>query len=206
MTKMDVPEFLETISDGLQFQGSYDFSELLSIATARRLNALAAAQDKNRRYYLAFHNGEPEGAIYQDPDGVLYGDNAVVHIRSGRGYGICEVREDRIGTLVMGCRIFEKSHIGKDISRTLPEIGKRPEGIGVVTIQVRKGNQPQNGVRVSLRKDGKIVGSDITTGNGEAGFRVMYGDYTCIIQDRSPSVTQFPVEFTQTTSSHTLDL
>lgn len=203
---MDVPELLETIGDGLHFQGSYDFSELLSIAATHRMNALATAQEKNRRYYLAFHNGEPEGAIYQDPDGVLYGDNAVVHIRSGRGYGICEVHEDVIGTLIMGCRIFGKSHIGKDVTSTLPEIGKRPEGIGVVTIQVRKGNQPQNGVRVSLRKDGKVVGSDITTGNGEAGFRVMYGDYTCIVQDRSLSVAQFPVVFTKTSSSHILDL
>jgi hypothetical protein len=203
---MDVPELLETIGNGLQFQGTYDFAELLSFAATHRLNALAGAQEKNRRYYLAFHNGEPEGAIYQDPDGVLYGDNAVVHIRSGKGYGLCEVREDVIGTIIMGCRIFEKSHIGKDISCTLPEIGRRTAGIGVVTIQVRKGNQPQNGVRVSLRKDGKIVGSDITTGNGEAGFRVMHGDYTCIVQDRSMSVTQFPVVFSEMTSSHVLDL
>jgi len=203
---MDMPELLEMIGDGLHFQGAYDFSELLSFAAAGHLNALAAAQEKNRRYYLAFHNGEPEGAIYQDPDGVLYGDNAVVHIRSGRGYGLCEVREDIIETLIMGCRIFETSHIRKDISCSLPEIGKRAEGIGVVTIQVRKGNQPLNGVRVSLRKEGKIVGSDITTGNGEAGFRVMHGDYTCIVQDRSQSVTQFPVVFTKTAVSHVLDL
>ena len=49
----------------------------------------------------------------------------------------------------------------------VPEIGKKSQGIGVVTLSARREKNPQNGVRVSLRKEGKIVGSDVTTGAGE---------------------------------------
>jgi len=106
----------------------------------------------------------------------------------------------------MGCRIFEKSHIRKNITYTVPEIGRRSEGIGVVTLKVRREKQPLNGVRVSIRKDGKIVGSDITTGNGEASFRIMHGEYTCLVQDRAQQVTHFQISFDDAAPVHVLDL
>jgi hypothetical protein len=61
-------------------------------------------------------------------------------------------------------------------------------------------------MRVSIRKDGKIVGSDTTTGNGEVSFRVMYGNYTCLVQDRSQTVTHFQITFDESHPSHILDL
>jgi hypothetical protein len=106
----------------------------------------------------------------------------------------------------MGCRIFEKGHIRKNITCMIPEIGKISQGIGVVTLSVRQGKNPQNGVRVSLRKDRTIVGSDVTTGNGQVSFRVMHGDYTCLVQDRSQAVTHFRISFDDSHTSHILDL
>jgi len=106
----------------------------------------------------------------------------------------------------MGCRIFEKGHLRKNITYSVPEIGKKSEGIGVINLAVRRDREPLNGVRVSIRKDGKIVGSDVTTGNGEVSFRVMYGNYTCIVQDRSQIVTHFSINFDESHTSHTLDL
>jgi hypothetical protein len=116
------------------------------------------------------------------------------------------VKPEIIDALAMGCRIFEKGHIRKNITYSVPEIGKKSKGIGVVTLAVRREKNPQNGVRVSIRKDGKIVGSDVTTGNGEVSFRVMYGDYICLVQDRSQVVTHFTINFDEAHPSHILDL
>jgi len=88
----------------------------------------------------------------------------------------------------------------------VPEIGKKSDGIGVATIKIRREKNPQNGIRVSLRKDGKIVGSDVTTGDGEVSFRVMYGVYTCLVRDKSQVVMQFTVNFDEAHSTHILDL
>jgi hypothetical protein len=106
----------------------------------------------------------------------------------------------------MGCRIFEKGHIRKNMSSPVVEIGERSRGYGVISLAVQRKKIPQNGVRVSIRKDGKIVGSDITTGNGEVSFRVMYGTYTCLVQDRSRTVTHFEVPFDESHPSHILDI
>jgi hypothetical protein len=60
---------------------------------------------------------------------------------------------------------------------------------------VQKDGKPANGIRVSIRKDGGIVGSDITTDQGEVGFRVAFGDYDCILQDRTQTVTKYRIHF-----------
>lgn len=203
---MDLQELLENILKGSKYLGTYSLAELLTLATSRHLNAIAVAKEGDSKYYLAFLNGEPEGALYVDADGALFGDNAVVHIRGGRNYVLCDVKPDIIDALVMGCRIFEKVHLRKNIMYMVPEIGRKSQGIGVVTLSVQREKIPQNGVRVSIRKDGKIVGSDTTTGKGEVSFRVMHGDYICLVQERSQTVTHFPITFDESHPSHVLDL
>jgi hypothetical protein len=203
---MDLQELLDNILKGSKYLGTFSLTEMLTFAASRHLNALTVAKEGSHQYYLAFLNGEPEGAIYIDAEGALFGDNAVVYIREGRQYVLCDVKPEIIDALAMGCRIFEKGHIRKNITYSVPEIGKKSQGIGVVTLAVRRENTPQNGVRVSIRKDGKIVGSDVTTGKGEVSFRVMYGDYTCLVQDRSQVVTHFSIMFDESHTNHALDL
>lgn len=203
---MELQELLDNILKGAKYLGTFSLTDLLSFAASRRLHALAVAKEGSKQFYLAFLNGEPEGAVYLDAEGALYGDKAVVYIREGRQYVLCDVQPDIIDALAMGCRIFEKGHIRKNITYSVPEIGKKSQGLGVVTLSVRREKSPQNGVRVSIRKDGKIVGSDVTTGNGEVSFRVMYGTYTCIVQDRSQVVTHFTIHFDEMHPAHVLDL
>jgi hypothetical protein len=203
---MDLQELLANILKGSKYPGTFSFDEVLTFAAFRHLNAIAVAQEGNVEYYLAFLDGEPEGALYVDAEGALFGDKAVVHIRAGGQYILCDGKPEVIGAFVMGCRIFEKGHIRKNITCMIPEIGKKSQGIGVVILSVRQGKNPQNGVRVSLRKDRTIVGSDVTTGNGQVSFRVMHGDYTCLVQDRSQAVTHFRISFDDSHTSHILDL
>jgi len=203
---MDHQELLENILKGSKYPGTFSLAEMLTFAASRSLNAIGVAKEGDGEYYLAFLNGEPEGALYADAEGALFGDKAVDHIRKGRQYILCDGKPEIIGAFVMGCRIFEKGHIEKNIMHIVPDIGKKSQGIGVITLSVRREKNPQNGVRVSLRKDRTIVGSDITTGDGEVSFRVMHGDYTCLVQDRSRVVTRFPILFDDSHTSYILDL
>lgn len=203
---MEIPEMLDRILKGSQYLGTFSFPDILSLSAVRQLNAIAVAKKGNQEYYLAIVKGEPEGAIFLDPDGALFGDNAVVRFRTDMEYTLNEVKPDIIDALVMGCRIFEKGHIQKSLSCGLFEIGEKSEGVGIVTVQVRKEKIPCNGIRVSLRKNGKILGSDVTTANGEVSFRVMHGTYTCIVYDSSHSVMHFRITFDESHSFHIIDI
>jgi hypothetical protein len=100
----------------------------------------------------------------------------------------------------MGCRIFDKNRLKKTIPAAVPEIGGPSGGIGTLSITLKKEGILQNGIRVSIRKDGKIVGSDVTTNNGTVGFRVAFGTYDCIIQDKAQLITKYRITFDE---SHT---
>jgi len=66
--------------------------------------------------------------------------------------------------------------------------------MGVFTLSVEKDHVPQNGIRVLIRKDGKIVGSDITH-DGKVSFKVLHREYDCIVQGRNQVITTFHVAF-----------
>ena len=106
----------------------------------------------------------------------------------------------------MGCRIFEKARVKQGLTHAIPEIGRKSEGIGHLTLRVLHDGKPQKGIRVSIRKDGKIVGSDFTSEDGSAGFRLMYGDYDGIVQGRDQQVRSFSLPFHETKPEINLDL
>ena len=110
-------------------------------------------------------------------------------------FALHAVKAEIVTPLVMGCRLFEKSLIKTHTVNQIPRVGVTSTGIGVLTLTLMHGNAPWNGVRVSIRKDGLMVGSDITTGTGSCGFRLMYGDYTCIVEDQLHSVKLFNIRF-----------
>ena len=112
-----------------------------------------------------------EGAIYIDDKGSLYSDKAVLMISGQEKFEFYNVKPDIVDAVVMGSRIFEKMHLKKSAPSLIPEIGKKSEGIGVLTVTITRDTVPQNGVSISIRRDGKILGSDITTGQGTARLR-----------------------------------
>jgi hypothetical protein len=203
---MNIPELLETILKESTFIGTFPLDELLRVAARRSINGIAVAKDTPREQYLAFVKGEPEGAIYIDSNGTLYGDNAIMLIGGGEPFDFWDVKPDIVDTLVMSCRIFEKSHLKQSTTCMVPEIGIKRVGIGVLTITILQKKVPLNGVWVAIRKEGQIVRSDTTTGTGTVSFRVMHGIYTCIVQDRFQTVTSFPITFDELHTKITLEL
>jgi hypothetical protein len=194
---MKIHDLIDTILKGSQSLGTFTLPELFGFVKTGTITGLAVAKDDEKTFCLALINGEPEGAIYFDEKGELYGDKAVMRIGDHDHFVLWDVKPDVVDGVVMGCRIFEKSHLRPGGHGAIPEFGIKRQGLGVLTIIVRKDMEPQNGIRVSLRKDGKIVGSDITTDDGSVGFRVMHGDYECIVQDRNQQITAFRIRFNE---------
>lgn len=203
---MRIHDLLDTIQKGSRNLGTFPLQELLHHAASRGINGLAVVKESDREMYLAFLNGEPEGAVYTDDKGVLFGDKAVLMISGSDKFVLMEIKPDIVEALIMSSRIFDKNRIKKSISYEIPEIGKSGGGIGILTVTVLKDGSPANGIRVSIRKDGKIVGSDITTSEGTVGFRVAYGEYDCILQDRAQAVTKHRITFDESHLSTSLTI
>ena len=197
---MKIHELLDNVLKGSRYIGTFDLMGLLQFASARAINGVAVAKSEGREIYIALVAGEAEGVIYVDEKGVLFGDTAVLMIQVKESFVLTEIALDVVEALVRGCRIFDKNRLKKTISCVVPEIGGPSGGIGILSIIVKKEGVPRNGIRVSIRKDGKIVGSDVTTNDGTAGFRVAYGVYDCIVQDKTQVVTKYRIEFD---ASHT---
>jgi len=192
---MKIDELLEKIQKGSKYLGTYDLLELMSYASARGINGIAIAKGDGRNLYLALIAGEAEGAIYIDEKGALFGDKAVLMIQQKEKFVLTENTPDVVEELVMGSRIFDKNRLKKSISYNIPEIGGPSGGIGVLSLTVKREGDPQNGVRVSIRKDGRILGSDVTTNDGTVRFRIAFGVYDCIVQDKAQMVTKYRIEF-----------
>jgi hypothetical protein len=203
---MKTKDIIETLLKGSASLGTFTTPELFRYAKSGNVSGIAAAKEGEKEYYLAIISGDAEGAIFIDEKGELFGDKAIVSITGRELFSLYNVNKDLVDSVAMGCRIFDKSHLRTTTNYEIPEFGKKSTGIGNLTLTIQRENVPQNGIRVSIRKDGKIVGSDITTSDGSVGFRVMYGNYDCIIQDRNQMITTLHIKFHETNPKIILDL
>lgn len=203
---MEIKDLRDMLQKESQYLEGLSLAELLRLASTRQLDGIAVAKSDNTEMYIAFLSGEPEGAIYIDDKGTFYGDKATVLIQGNETFTLWYVKADLVRALVMGCRIYEKAYIKTSSTYKVPNIGVKSTGIGVLSITILDKNIPKNGVRVSIRKEGMTVGSDFTTDTGSVGFRLMYGDYSCIIEDRAHGVSTFPLRFDRTNTHIVLDL
>jgi hypothetical protein len=203
---MKTRDMIETLLKGSAGLGTFAVPEIFRFAKAGNVNGIAVAKDDEKELYLAILDGEPEGAILIDEKGELFGDTAVRRMTGRETFSLNEVQKDLVDAIAMGCRIFEKSHLKTTTSYEIPQFGTKSSGLGQLTLVIRTGNEPQNGIRVSIRKDGKIVGSDVTTNDGSVGFRVMYGNYDCIVQDRNQMITTIHIKFNDSNPKIILDL
>lgn len=193
--RMKTKDMIETLLKNSPELGTFSVPELVRYARSKNVTGLAKFDGDEKELFIAFVDGEPEGAIYIDPKGELFGDNAVMLVDGREQFTLHDVQKEFTDSVVMGCRIFKKSRLETKTSFEMPEFGKKSSGIGNLTLVIRHGDQSQNGIRVSIRKDGQVVGSDVTTNNGSVGFRVMYGNYDCVLQDRNQMVTTRRISF-----------
>jgi hypothetical protein len=203
---MKIQEMIDTILKDSQQVGTCPLPEVFRIAAERGISGLAVSRDAETLACLALVKGEPEGAIFADEKGELFGDKAVILVTGREEFVLSSVQQDIVEALVMGCRIFEKNRVKQGITHAIPEFGRKSEGIGHLTLRLIKDNAPQQGLRISVRKDGKIVGSDFTAEDGCAGFRLMHGDYDCIVQDKSQQIRTFTLHFRESDQKILIEL
>lgn len=203
---METRDLKDMLQKGSQYPEGFPLADLLRFASTQQLNGIAVAKSGNAETYLAFLSGEPEGAIYIDNTGTFYGDKATVLIQGNETFTLWDVKADQVRALVMGCRIYEKAHIKTRSMNEVPDIGIKNTGVGVLSLTIMQNNVPKNGIRVSIRKEGMMAGCDVTTDTGSVGFRLMYGPYTCIIEDRERGVSTFPLRFDRTNNHIVINL
>lgn len=201
-----IKDHIENILKESKYLGMFTLPELFSFSETGSVGGIAIAKESDRELYLSFIEGEAEGAIYIDKKGGLYGDKAVMMITGHEKFVLYDIKPDIVEAVVVGCRILEKIHLRKSVTYVIPEIGKKSLGLGHLRMIILKDKEPQNGSLVSIRRSGQIVGSDVTTEDGSVGFRVMYGDYDCIVHDRNQRITSTHIKFNEATPEIILDL
>ena len=203
---MKIQEMIGKILTGSPPLGTFPFPELLRVAAKGKTNGIAVFKEDEKEQFLAFLAGDAEGAIFIDEKGTLYGDNAVMLFTGEELLTLYDVNPELVEAVVAGCRLFEKAYLKKGKSFDMPEFGKKSTGIGIYTLTVKRDDIPQNGVRVSIRKEGKVVGSDVTTRDGSVGFRIMHGKYDVIVQDRNQHLTTYHAVFDESRTQKILQL
>ena len=202
---MKIQEHIGTLLADSPRLGTYMLPELIHITQSRNINGIAVSVNGDRDFDLAILDGEPEGAILIEEKGTLYGDKAVMLLSGSEQFELYDVKRDYVEAVVSRCRIMEKGHIRKS-GMDIPEIGRKSNGLGVLSITIKRNGESQNGVRVSIKKDGQVICNDTTTQNGGVSFRLLHGKYVCVVQDRAMMIHSFHIIFDALHSRITLEI
>jgi len=203
---MELDEFLASCIKTRISEGPFSMNELKKFSIEEKKSGVAVAVIGQGTVYLLFVSGEPQGAVEIDRTGMLIGDKAVYLLKGNETFSFYRVEREIIEQWVLTCRIFDKSHLNSNLSPNIPIIERKNEGMGSFGIRVLKDNAPQSGLHVSVRKQGRVLGSDVTTGEGKAYFKLLFGDYDVVIMDREKKIQIFPVKVHSAGSEETISL
>jgi hypothetical protein len=187
-------------------EGVYSYSDLLKTVRQKKIHGVGISGGRDSTTYLLFLGGEPDGAIIADPKGELYGNKAVYLISDKSRFTLYLLSPAVIEQLVFGCRIYNKSHFKDGYSLGLPEIGKKTDGIGRLIITLRKDGSPATGLPIKIRRNGQIVGSDVTDRQGMASFRLMYGKYDLLVVREENNIDVYEFSFHRDLHEEPLEL
>ncbi|PWR70563.1 response regulator [Methanospirillum lacunae] len=198
---------LNFIIENTRPAGSWTLPELIKQARSLKMNGIASSTGQDgHRAFLIFLNGEPDGGIYIDRTGVLYGDKSTLFLRDSHQFTFYPTAPEIATRFITGCRIYDKSHIKVPNVYAIPEIPSVRKGIGNITLDLRKGGRSMPGIRVTIKSEGKIVGNDITSATGQTSFQLLYGDYTGVVLTENGTLHNFTFKVNTPESSHVVEL
>ena len=203
---MDSAGIIDDLIRELQPEGIFAYPDLLRTAREGKLHGVGMSSSQGRKAYLLFLEGEPEGALISDSKGELYGDKAIYLIRGEDQFSLYPLNPVVVERLIFGCRIYDKSHFTPSYSLGIPEIGKKAEGIGRLIISVRKDGVPAAGITVKVRRNGQIVGNDISDRGGGVSFRLLYGSYEVLIVRNENDIDVYELSFAPDLQGKPLEL
>jgi hypothetical protein len=167
--------------NGFSPAGISPYTDLLENAHERNFHGIAVNSAQRKKTYILFINGYPEGAVVADNTGELYGDKAIYLIKGSDPFVLYPVNPDMVERVVYSCRIYDKSHFTNHYSFSIPEVGKKADGVGKAVIALKKDGRGVAGVPIRIRKEGQIIATDISDETGQASFRLLFGKYDIII-------------------------
>jgi hypothetical protein len=188
-------DILDDLIRGSSPLGQFSITELMVYASQKHISGVAYASEGGKRYYILFSEGEPEGAELIDEQGSLFGNAATYHLKGTEKFTLYPLDTAVADRLILRCRVFDKSHLKKNFSFNLPQIGKKPEGIGIFSMKVTGEGKPLAGIQVTIRKGGQVLGSDMTNREGKVSFKLLHGRYECVISGKGYSIKVYDFAF-----------
>ena len=193
---MAINDLVDEILEQSTHEGCFTLSELLHYSNIHSLTGMGISKDSTHTFFLVFSRGEPDGAVFADEKGTLFGDSAVLHLADGEEFDLYLVAPPIADALVSRCRVFEKSHLKRNGRLDIPTIGAPTrQRVGVLCLTVYDGQTPLAGAHVSVRKGKLVITSDVTDSGGRVCFRLLNGRYMCVVSDRTGERTRCIVEF-----------
>ena len=191
---MELDEFLNSCIKARISEGSFRMNDLKKFAMDEEKSGIAVAEIEKGTVYLLFASGEAQGAVEIDKTGMLIGDKAIFLLKGNELFSFHMVEREVMERWILTCRIFDKSHLNSNLSPNIPIIERKNEGMGSFAVKIVKDNVPQPGLHVSVRKQGRVIGNDVTTGEGKAYFKLLFGEYDVVIMDKGKKMQIFPVK------------
>lgn len=199
-------ESIEELIRDVPLAGVSSYPELLQVARKHRFEGAGVSGGPGKKVYLLFIGGEPEGAVFIDGKGELYGDKAVYLIRGDETFSRYPLGHGLVERMVFGCRIHTKSHFSGQPSLEIPEFGKKADGIGRLIITLKRGGSALAGVPVKIRKEGQVVAHDSTDREGMASFRLLFGRYELLILRQEDDMDVYDFSFVPEFNERPLEL
>jgi len=193
---MEINDLMDEILRQSTSEGRFAFDELVRYTNRNPLTGIGAFEDKEHSFFLFISGGEPDGAMFVDAKGTLFGDSAILRLTGEEEFEIFAVAPSIVDALVSRCRIFDRSHLKKSGRLEIPTVGTTTQQrIGLLSLIVRDGQTPLAGAHVAIRKGKVVMTSDVTDSEGMVSFRLLNGRYMCVISDRIGERARRIVEF-----------
>jgi len=192
---MDVNNVIDEVLGASKYIGDFSFDELLKTASSALVDGVAVSEESNQKFIIIFEKGELTGVILIDEKGALFGEQAALMLQNRDHFEFFSTDPSLVAALAARSRVFDTMHILGRLSDDLPSIGGRQQRPGVLCLVIQKDGELQSGMRVTVRKGRQIIGSDITTGDGKACFKLLSGRYDCVVLDRAQESYTFMIDF-----------
>jgi hypothetical protein len=192
---MKTEEILDQMIKESPAVGTWALHELFDFTGSKGTYGIAFAHPEGVKWYLLFAGGEPKGAIMIDERGSLFGDKAIYLLKGTENFTLHILDPPVVERFILGCRIYDTSHLIRTKTFNVPQFGKKAEGIGKLILAIKKSGQAQPGILVTMRKGRQVVGSDITNPDGKVSFKLVYGPYECVLSQKHFRVEMFEFQF-----------
>ena len=203
---MDLSNIIDEVLGNSAYIGDFNYRDLIRYAGSTSLNGIGVSDEKSQKFIIVFENGSPAGVILIEDKGALFGEKAAYHLQDSHNFELFSTDPAITSALASRCRVFDKVHLEKPLAEDLPTLGGIRHSPGVLCLVILRDGVEQSGMRVSIRKGRQVIGTDTTTDDGRACFKLLNGRYDCVIMDRSQEMYTFMVDFKDSYAESVIDI